>query len=79
MGMTRRDFELIANTMKQQIDRRRDFRLADRKTDPNASAYSALCLAVWTLADNLAEYNPRFDKVRFIQACGLAKPQEARA
>ena len=72
MGMTRRDYELIADTFKQQIDRRRDFRAADRKTDPNASGYSVLCLTVWAMGDRLAENNPRFDKVRFYRACGLA-------
>jgi hypothetical protein len=72
MGMTRRDYVLIADTMREQIDRRRNFRMADCKTDPNASGYSALCLAVWQLADRLAENNPRFDKQRFISACGLA-------
>lgn len=70
--MTKRDYNLIADTMRQQIDRRRTYRLTDLKTDPNASGYSALCLAVWQLADRLAENNPRFDKERFISACGLA-------
>ena len=72
MGMTRRDYELIANTFRQQIDRRRDFRLADRETDPNAIGYSALCLTVWDMGARLAENNPRFDKQRFFKACGLA-------
>ena len=71
MGMTRRDYYLIADTFRQQIDRRRDFQ-ADRKADPKHIGYSALCLTVWDMGARLAENNPRFDKQRFFKACGLA-------
>ena len=71
MGMTRRDFEMIAQTFNDLLQLRLKYRDADRATDPNASGYAVLCTAAWAMADNLAAYNPRFDRALFLKACGL--------
>ena len=71
MGMTRRDYELLADIMRQQIDRKLKRDDADRKADPNLSGLTALYMAARALANRLAENNPRFDKVRFLTACGV--------
>ena len=70
MGMTRRDYELLANIMRQQIDWKLKRDESDRKCDPNMSGLTALYLTTRALANRLAEDNPRFDKVRFLTACG---------
>ena len=71
MGMTRRDFQLIADTIREQINRRSTRDDNDRAADPNLSGYSAVCLTAWALADNLAAYNPAFNRALFLKACGL--------
>lgn len=71
MGMTRRDFQLIADTIREQINRRATRDETDRQTDPNLSGYSAICMTAWALADNLAAYNPAFNRALFLKACGL--------
>lgn len=71
MGMTRRDYYLIADAIRQQIDRRLPRDEDDRKADPNMAGLTALYMTARGLADNLAENNPRFDKYKFFDACGL--------
>lgn len=58
--MTKRDFEAIAAAIKKQVD--------------NAAGKNApLALAV--LADEIADYcersNPRFNRHKFLKACGM--------
>ena len=71
MGMTRRDYELLASIMRQQIDRKLCRDDNDRKADPNMAGLTALYMAARALANRLAEDNPRFDKVRFLTASGV--------
>lgn len=71
MGMTRRDYELLASIMRQQIDRKLYRDDNDRKADPNMAGLTALYMAARALANRLAEDNPRFDKVRFLTASGV--------
>jgi hypothetical protein len=55
--MTRRDFELIAGTVKYI----RDLKTTDEDT---------LDLLAWAFATELGRNNQRFDKARFMLACG---------
>lgn len=71
MGMTRRDYELLASIMRQQIDRKLYRDDNDRKADPNMAGLTALYMAARAIANRLAEDNPRFDKVRFLTASGV--------
>lgn len=71
MGMTRRDYELLASIMRQQIDRKLYRDDNDRKADPNMAGLTALYMAARALANRLAEDNPCFDKVRFLTASGV--------
>lgn len=58
--MTRKDFELIAGALLA----------AKNLGDDNEGAvpFGEICQI---LADSLATTNPRFDRVRFLRACGL--------
>jgi hypothetical protein len=58
--MTRRDFELIAGTVKYI----RDLKTTDEDT---------LDLLAWAFATELGRNNQRFDKARFMDACGCPK------
>lgn len=61
--MTRKDYVLIAAALHQA--RARQFQ-ADR-----AQGFEAIGHAADILADVLAKDNPRFDRSRFLAACGV--------
>ena len=59
-AMTQRDFELIADVLKTQ----RDLSILT-KVDPTPK------MIAHAFADRLATVNPRFDRARFLRACGV--------
>jgi hypothetical protein len=64
--MTKRDFELIARTL--------------RELAPDRAQGRAINRAQWTdtvhaMASALSESHPRFDRARFLSACGLTAEQ----
>jgi len=59
--MSRKDYELIAATM----------RASQPNEDASNPAWVQWDRCVWKLADALRGTNPRFDSVRFIKACEL--------
>ena len=59
--MTRKDYVLIAQTLS---DLMKDF---NNCGDDSVS----LSLVAEELADTLAKDNPRFDRARFLEACGV--------
>jgi hypothetical protein len=61
--MTRRDYVLIAAALKGAHD-------SHIHTLPGAIGVRTAAL---TLADTLAQDNPRFDRDRFLKACGVAQ------
>jgi hypothetical protein len=61
--MTRKDFELIARCMRAQ-----EPRLYRGIGAPNAQQWIRDCMA---LADMCAGTNPRFDRAKFLIACGI--------
>lgn len=58
--MTKQDFELIANVIKDQ----RNLSLIPGYGDPTPKMIAC------AFADRLAKTNPRFDRVAFLRACG---------
>lgn len=64
--MTRKDFELIARAL-------RDARPAvtSRNEEMTRERLSALNTAAELMASELASTNPRFNRERFLKACGL--------
>ena len=64
--MTKKDYERIARALKQAAANITDAGLTDH------SAHVAWNECAATLADALAEDNPRFDRARFLAACGVA-------
>jgi hypothetical protein len=61
--MTRKDYELIAKALKTQIEISRTYNEKDGELAVSNIAYD--------LVKDLATENPRFDKDRFLVACGL--------
>jgi hypothetical protein len=61
--MTRKDYVLIAQVIKAQIDMSDKFQEELSKVGAQNIAYD--------LAWKLSEDNPRFDRGRFLQACGV--------
>jgi hypothetical protein len=59
--MTRKDYVLIANTLANLM---KDFNNGGDDT-------VSLALVSHELADVLASDNPRFDRIRFLAACGV--------
>jgi hypothetical protein len=59
--MTRNDFELIARAVRETTKGPTGFSVGE--TDREAFAHS--------LADMCAAQNPRFDRARFLKACGV--------
>ena len=56
--MTRKDYELIAKVFKNAQE------LTTERAGVGVTAY--------LLANELAQDNPRFDRARFLSACGVA-------
>ena len=55
--MTRKHFEMIARRLEQNRDRTSDKASAD--------------ILAYEIATDLAELNSRFDRTRFLRACGV--------
>lgn len=69
--MTKKDYELIAGTLRNY----KEFQLKDDEKDFTASEHSLL-MTSWrevgqALATNLQADNPRFDRNKFLTACGI--------
>lgn len=64
--MTRKDYVMIAEAVK---DAGRKAALCRSETADTAKA--ALLDAATYIADGLAQDNPRFDRKRFMEACGF--------
>lgn len=62
--MTRKDYELIAAAVRESV--------TARGAPPDA--YVAVAYLAHVLAASLRADNPRFDKARFLKACGVAEP-----
>jgi hypothetical protein len=62
--MTRKDYVLIAETIKGAINYEQTFNNNQEKVD----GFKSLSLA---LASTLEADNPRFDRSRFLSACGV--------
>jgi hypothetical protein len=61
--MSRKDFILIADTINREVE------IAHANHEPiGAAAMESLARA---MADKLATTNPRFDRARFLAACGI--------
>jgi hypothetical protein len=72
--MTRKDFELIAAAVKDArplSKYRMDDPVAVRLSILNAN--TALDNVADFLADRLSQTNPRFDRARFLTACGVTQ------
>lgn len=63
--MTRKDYQLIANTLAAERAYHADL----------GQAYAAETVesVAARLADELADDNPRFDRERFLKACGVGE------
>ena len=73
--MTRKDYILIAETLRQLLaDIEREsapMAVCDRTRALMAGEHLGVRHAALRLGDQLRQDNPRFDRTRFIEACGL--------
>jgi hypothetical protein len=69
MRMSRQDFRLIADTIRQLPSFECKTKQGNiTNTVPDAVRFDALCNR---FADALAITNPRFNRTRFLKACGM--------
>lgn len=66
--MTRKDYELIAGCVARSM---RVQSIGKRPAAAKAAGERAVSLVAGDLAATLAHDNPRFDKARFLKACGV--------
>ncbi len=65
MTMTRQDFEFIADALRRA-------RECVERYAPGLQLLQYDELFLPSVADDLAKANPRFDRARFLKACGVA-------
>ena len=65
--MTRKDFELIAKVLKEA----RDSSMYHVPNGSESPFIHGINNAAYVLANALATTNPRFDRARFLAACGV--------
>ena len=63
--MTRQDFELIATTLRNALGD------AEYPQAHAAQSWRGVEATAYKFADTLDRHNVRFDKARFLRACGL--------
>ena len=68
--MTKKDYELIADSISQSMRIERDMQ-ADNSPTASKEAEAAIQTLAVNLAGKLALDNARFDKSRFLAACGI--------
>lgn len=61
--MTRKDYEKLARGIKKVVV------IARKSNDPNYT--QGVSHAIYAIQDELEADNPRFNRERFLQACGL--------
>lgn len=62
--MSKQHFEKIASTLRAQ--------LVHLSTEPGFQhEYDAVRRTILALAEDFAEFNPRFNRYRFLMACGI--------
>lgn len=72
--MTKKDYELIANAIKELNSKlARDYLQAQTKDEVNRVAYAmnGLNLTADHIASALVATNERYDRERFLKACGV--------
>ncbi len=65
--MTRKDFQLIADALKESKPE------AEKKFHNQTAYMTQFMITCHCMADALATTNPRFDRDRFLTACGYFK------
>lgn len=61
--MTRKDYQLIARALKTQME-------LSRTNNEEDGKFAVINIA-FDLVEDLAKDNPRFDRDRFLEACGV--------
>lgn len=71
MSMTRKDYEIIAAGIKEQVDFIKS--AADFATNPDAikAAKATVENTAGNIAFKLGQQNPRFNRDTFLTACGI--------
>lgn len=73
--MTKKDYELIAFAIRAQINGTnqeiREFGGEQAKEYGLFNRVNGMKMVAWSIADDLQAENPRFDRVKFLNACGI--------
>lgn len=71
--MTRKDYVLISKALRLQVDQLNGCigRCSLQARDMLINQRIGVFASAEQLADDLASENPRFDRARFLQACGV--------
>ncbi len=69
--MTRKDYELLADAIRVSINLNKFHPQYEQRL-------SAIESVIFELADRLVSENPRFDRHRFLVACGTKEPTHRR-
>jgi hypothetical protein len=71
--MTRKDFEKIAEALRMTLDTTmEDAERSNAEPVQTIARRAAILRSALFVADALEESNPRFDRARFLVACGWA-------
>lgn len=68
MSMSKKDYEAMAATLKQGLDYRKSITPRGERMESHIAGYTD---AIVQLACVLGKENPRFDRGRFLTACGV--------
>lgn len=68
--MTKKHFEAIATVLQQSHD---DAILFADNPAAKASSRRVVSMVARRLADTFKDFNPNFDKARFLKACGVSE------
>lgn len=73
--MTRKDYQMLAQVIRPQVDNARTIRLIEKSGGGDNTVSDAMAKVVSTIAYNLVQHlaadNSRFDHKRFYEACGF--------
>lgn len=75
MSMTKKDYELIAESLRTTKDWGKDFQVYSNGAWVANSSFTILCE---NLANLLNRDNPRFNRDRFLSACGVRGVSESK-
>lgn len=76
--MTKKDYELIAKAMKQSYSNAQSLTMP-KKTKEDMKLLSGIAFTVYSLTAHLENANHKFDRKKFLAACGFVEQEHGLA